>query len=339
MIMAGRNVRQAEDKLTKIGVDYLYQSLRKPNADVAARIRQLRIVRDIDERRYRDQKTQLPYVVCGIFSPAVRKKANFAYTEYFILDIDHVVGKGLDMADVRRRVEADPRVVLCFISPSEDGLKVMFRLAERCYDAMVYSTFYRAFARSFSKQYGLEQVIDGKTCDVSRACFISVDPEAYYNGEAERIDLGSVVPTDSPTEALDLLKDLNKEDAEATAEEPRNVEPDDDTLGKIKDLLNLARRKRSTPPEVDVPKELNVLMTGLTPYLEENGVTLLNVRNISYAKQVRMQVAGKEAMVNIFYGRRGFKVVRLAATGTDVDVTEMLGELIEVYMAENGFVK
>lgn len=79
----------------KVTVEYLYYSLRNPKPDVEARIRQLRIIRDLDKKQYSLLKRQLPYVVCGMFNPPYRKTENFAYTEYFIVDIDHFQRKVL----------------------------------------------------------------------------------------------------------------------------------------------------------------------------------------------------------------------------------------------------
>lgn len=98
--------------------------------------------------------------------------------------------------------KADNRVVLCFVSPGEDGLKVLFRLKERCYDAGLYSLFYKIFVHDFAQQYNFQQVIDAKTCDVTRACFISVDADAYFNADATPIDLKAYADVDNPTSAV-----------------------------------------------------------------------------------------------------------------------------------------
>ena len=45
----------------------------------------------------------------------------------------------------------------------------------------LYSLFYKKFVKSFSEQYDLQQVVDAKTSDVSRACFLSHDKDAFYN--------------------------------------------------------------------------------------------------------------------------------------------------------------
>ena len=82
---------------------------------------------------------------------------------------------------------------MCFVSPSEDGIKVMFRLKERCYDAGIYSIFYKAFAATFAMRHNLMQVSDSKTSDVARACFVSIDTEAYFNPNCTPVDINAYI--------------------------------------------------------------------------------------------------------------------------------------------------
>ena len=131
MLSVGTNITSQADALKKVQVEYLYRSLRNPKPEINAKINQLRIIRNIDSKKYSLLKRQLPYVVCGMFNPPYRRTENFAYTEYFMVDIDHLYEKGLDPMAVRSRLQTDNRVMMCFLSPGEDGLKVLFRLKER----------------------------------------------------------------------------------------------------------------------------------------------------------------------------------------------------------------
>ena len=206
MISFGTNIQSNADMLQKVPVKYLYDSLRHPRPDIVSSIRQLRIVRELDNKQYSLLKRKLPYLVCGMFNPPYRRTENFAYTEYFIIDIDHLSEKGLSLADTRKRIEKDTRTVLSFVSPGEDGLKVLFKFKERCYDSGLYSLFYKSFLSIFSEQYALQQVVDVRTSDVTRACFISIDPEAYYNPQADVIDLNAFI-ADNPYALLEQKKD------------------------------------------------------------------------------------------------------------------------------------
>lgn len=335
MLSVGSNIISSADALNKVKVDYLYHSLRNPKPEIVSRMNQLRIIRNLDTKQYSMLKRQLPYVVCGMFNPPYRRTENFAYTEYFILDIDHIYDKGLDVGQIKERLKTDPRVVLCFLSPSEDGLKVLFRLKERCYDAGLYSLFYKAFLKDFSMHYGLEQVIDERTSDVCRACFVSIDADAYYNPDAETVDMDFYLPKDDVSMLFDLKASLAKEakeQASSMEKEERSIDPDADVMQRVKALLNpkVATKQKPAPY---VPQRLDEIMDELTQYVEETGVQLYEVQNIQYGKKLRFRMGQKLAEVNLFYGKRGFSVVQTPRGGTSAELNELMVQLI------NGFIE
>ncbi|GEM_PF-4480513 len=43
-------------------------------------------------------------------------------------------------------------------------------------------------------------------------------------------------------------------------------------------------------------------------------------------------------VINIFYGKRGFSVVQSPKTGTDKDANELMVDVINSFLMENGFV-
>lgn len=130
MISAARNIRDNAEALVKMPLRHVYDALRNPRPDITAMLNQIRVARALDPSRYPALKSQLPYFVCAIFNPPYRRSANFAYTEYFIIDIDHVSEQGLTIQSLRQRISADSHTLLCFISPGGDGLKVVMQLSE-----------------------------------------------------------------------------------------------------------------------------------------------------------------------------------------------------------------
>lgn len=334
MLSVGSNIISSADALDKVKVDYLFHSLRNPKPEIISKVNQLRIIRNLDIKQYSMLKRQLPYVVCGTFNPPYRRTENFAYTEYFILDIDHIYEKGLDITKIKERLKADPRVVLCFLSPSENGLKVLFHLKERCYDAGLYSLFYKAFMKDFSMHYGLEQVIDERTCDVCRACFISIDADAYYNPDAETVDMDFYLPKDNVSMLFDLKASLTKEvkeQASSAEKEERNIDPDADVMQRVKALLNPKAAAKQKPAPF-VPQRLDDIMDELKQYVEETGVQLYEIQNIQYGKKLRFRMGQKLAEVNLFYGKRGFSVVQTPRGGTSADLNDLMVQLV------NGFI-
>lgn len=336
MLQAGKNITTAGDMLQKVPVEYLYNAIKKPKPDVANRIKHLRIVKNIDTKQYAMLKKRLPYIVCGIFNPAVRRTENFAYAAYFMLDIDHIAEKGLDVKTLRERVEADSRVMLSFLSPSQDGLKLLFKLKERCYDAGVFSLFYKLFATDFSKQYAINQVIDTRTSDVTRACFISYDENAYYNPQADVVNLNSYVDTLNPNEMYLQKKQMEKAEKEQQASTDSIKTPkadvDNEVVQRVKEILLKTPPKPQKPPAY-VPEQLNDIISELSEYITETGVVIKEIININYGKKIRAKVGLKEAEVNLFYGKRGFSVVQSPRTGTVPEMNQMLADLIESFLA------
>ena len=337
MISLGRHITTPADPLAKVPVESIYRAILSPKADTASLIRQLRIVRTLDPKQYSLLKRNLPYLVCGMFSPAVRKIDNFAYTEYFILDIDHLSDKQLPLQQVRADLQQDPRVVMCFASPSEDGLKVMFRLSERCFDAGVFSLFYKLFAQQFSRQHGVEQVIDMKTSDVSRACFVSMDPDAYYNPGAERVVVNDFVGTDSVADFFDLAHTLDRETKEQRKAQPAGnaaappAKPDvgDDIMANIRTILNPAAKRRTERPPAYVPQQLEDVMGQLRDHITQTGVTITEIVSIQYGKKIRTRAGMRQAETNVFYGKRGYSVVMSPRSGTNAELNEAMAQLIK----------
>lgn len=341
MILFGKNITSTNDALVKVPVEKIYHALRNPKTDTLTQIRQLRIVKAIDAKRYSILKRQLPYMVCGIFSPAFRCGENFAYIEYFMLDIDKISEKQLSLGEIKQKVMQDNRVVLCFVSPGEDGLKIMFKLSARCYDKGLFTLFYKAFAYQFARQYQIEQVIDKQTCDVTRACFVSVDPDAYYNPDAETIMLESYVVSDNPLEMFDLKREMEKKEAEDQAQtegEKTEKEPkpdvDADIMRNIKAILNPKAAQKPVKP-VFVPEQLNEIMDDLRVYITNTGVEVTEIINISYGKKIRMKMRLKQAEVNLFYGKKGFSVVKSPRSGTDDELNDLMVGLVQSFINAN----
>ena len=322
------------DALKKIKVDYLYHSLRNPKPTISTKINQLRIIRTMNTKQYAQLKRQLPYIVCATFNPPYRRTENFAFTEYFILDIDHLYDKGKDLQQVRQQIQQDNRVMMCFLSPSEDGLKVLFRLKNRCYDSGLYSLFYKSFLKQFSQQYGLEQVIDERTSDVCRACFISIDPSVYYNPSSDSVDWETYIQRNDTCALFDLKTSLGKETVKAEKlvnKKDKCIDPDIEIMQRVKALLNPQTNLR-TKPEPYVPQQLNDIMEELKTYVEETGVVLYEINNIQYGKKLRFRMGQKLAEINLFYGKNGFSIVQSPRCGTSPDFNELMSQLVNSFI-------
>ena len=341
MISVGHNIKSITEQLVKMPVKQVYDLIKNPRPETAYTISQLRVVKKLNPSRYAEIKQRLPYMVCGVFNPAYRKSDNFVYTEYFVIDIDHIADKGIVVRDLRREITKDPRTVLCFVSPGGDGLKVMFKISERCHDAGLYRIFYKVFADRYSRQFDIEQVVDTRTCDVARACFLSSDPEVYFNPEAETINVSQYInPEENPLEAFDLKTETDKSDKHKTADgkikERKTPDPGNDIMDKIRQTLNPVAVSRPAKAPAYVPAILNEIMDRLTAYISEKGVVVDSVENIQYGKKMKFHIALKKAEINLFYGKRGFSVVQSPRTGTNAEANALMAEVIGGFLAENG---
>ena len=336
MIMFGSNIQSPDDKLRKIQVYDLYRGLVSPKAQHAALIGQLRVAYQINPKQYSLLKRTLPYIVCGIFNPPYRKTENFGYAEFFIIDIDHLSQKNISIKELRERMLFDNRIYLSFVSPSEDGLKIMFRLSDRCYDAGIFSVFYKEFIRRFSLQYNLEQVVDPRTSDVTRACFVSVDPQATLNENAEPINMNDFVNESDPIQFFEMKSHQEKEGTKTLKEIKDSItspsEPDKDIMEKIKQRLNPQSKNTSKKTDAFVPEQLLDIMDDLKAYIEDTGLIVTDIISIQYGKKIRIQMGKKMAEVNLFFGRRGFSVVISPRCGTNPELNDISARLIQSFV-------
>jgi len=331
-----------------VQLEFLYNSIRNAGSQLHSKIRQLQIVRDVDARQYANLKKNLPYVICSIFNPPFRRTENFAYTEYFILDIDHVSSSERSLLALRQDIQKDSRVMMTFVSPSQDGLKVLFKLSERCWDAGLYSLFYKTFARQFAVTYHIEDIIDTRTSDVCRACFLSHDPEVFYNPDAETVNIHAFIDINDVSSMFELKRELEakekqeqKQREESTPgqggpiQETNPVEPDDDALDRIKKVLELSKNKPSIKSDIVVPNELEMIIDSIKAMFEQNGLMVSMITNIQYGKNIKMNLGVKKAELNLFYGKKGFTVVECPRAGTNSELNRLCSELLKIHLQNN----
>jgi len=334
MLSLGKHITQKDDLLNPLEVQQLYNLIRQPDEATLTLINRLRLVQTIDKKQYGVMKRELPYVVCGIFNPPYRRLENFGTIEYFILDIDHIAEKGFQLNALRDKLSGDSRVMLCFVSPGEDGMKLLFRLSEKCYDAGQYSLFYRTFVRAFAMQYGFEQVVDIVTSDVSRACFLSYDPEIRYNPEAEPVKMNDYVDFDNPFTIGEIRHEIKQEEKKTPTEKPERPVPDDATIAFIKERLQAKTRTPRQKPQVYVPDELEQILEKLLQYIGESGVQVENVENIQYGKQFRFRAGITLSEINLFFGKRGFSVVKTTKQGTSEQLNDLMASYISSFIED-----
>ena len=124
------------------------------------------------------KENKLHYVTFGGTFKQRRKDYLITQSGYYCFDLDH-----LRDIEARREeilaIKDDPYFItnLLFVSPSGEGLKWVVSIAPNAYS---YSDNYKGLQRYLKKQYGIKET--DNTSDISRACFLCHDNEAYYHG-------------------------------------------------------------------------------------------------------------------------------------------------------------
>jgi hypothetical protein len=340
MFMIGKQVTKANDQLHPIELQALYEQVRLNDGPLAEKVKQLRTLKAMQPEAYRRAKTGLPYIVSAFFQPAVRKKENFAWAQHFILDIDHIRTIGATPEQLKRRIQIDDQVLMCFVSPGEDGLKLVFGLKEKIHDSAYYSAFYKLFAARFAARYGLEGLIDIVTHDVSRCCFLSVDPDVYYYPTANAVDANAILPIDQAhgwrTAQLEIKEviDTSSQAANLSSENRNSKNPvADDVLQGIKAALYpKIQSGAKNKPEIIQPAELDRMLPSLAVALDGVGLKLAKAIPIQYGRQLQISTGTTWCEINLFYGKRGYRAVKTTKTGSDPKLADLAFQAVEHFV-------
>ena len=321
--MFGKNITQPQDKLEKNTTKFLYDKITNPDNEFQIFINSLHSLAIMEPAKYAKIKKRLPYVVPSIFTPPFRKKANFASSDQVILDLDHLPDAGLEPEKIKDKLSKDPRIELIFLSPSHTGLKVFFKLKEKIFDAQLYSEFYKLFASEFAQQYGLTQVIDIRTNDVTRACFLSVDTFAYFNENPKTIDYKNYIDQQDPMEIKSKIEEIEKEFPKKKEINPQGI--DEDILAKIKKKLNPEYKPRKPKEKnIYVPEELTVAEKKIKAKMQEAEIDILRIKNINYGKQFVFGYDQMKAEINVYFGKKGFSIVKSNKTFNNKEFQEII---------------
>ncbi|WP_461062815.1 BT4734/BF3469 family protein [Spirosoma horti] len=125
-------------------------------------------------------KGDLDYVTfSGSFSPT-RLVANLKqHSGLICLDFDKVA----NMFETRLQLQADPHTLLLFTSPTGTGLKMVVDVPGLADEPERHKGFFADIAIYIRQTYGLD--VDASGSDVSRACFLPHDGQAFVNEQAE----------------------------------------------------------------------------------------------------------------------------------------------------------
>jgi len=221
-------------------------------------------------------------------------------------------------------------VALVFASPGGDGLKVMFHLEEDCRDAAMFSAFYKVFAHRFAERFGVQGAIDLRTHDVTRACFMSYDPETYYNPLSALVKMEDYLKALDYDQAREDVREAEKALAAQAAprEDDKGPALDDEVLRRIKERINPALGARPKK-EYFLPPQLGEAMPVIREKLAEMELEIRLDEPISYGRKLHIGAGKHFAEINLFYGQRGFKVVKTSKTGSNAELADLAAKALE----------
>jgi hypothetical protein len=306
-LFTGQNILQSTtDKLKPISLKGLFDLIQNPDQRLIVLGSQLMKIKSIDERAYHKLKTKLPYFIGADFKNNIRKTENFIGIQWVIIDIDKcfiTLDKEIELKDILKK---DQRIALMYTSPSNEGLKLLFKLTQPITDSSLYVNFYKAFSAEIARHYQLEKYIDFKTSDVTRISFLSADGDAYLNENATSIDWRSYLSK------YDLLNTKEKlSTVEKNKDGGKNI--NEDVYTEILQRLNPKTPKRKKI--IFVPEVLNSIVQPITNFSKKMGFIVDEIKDIHYGKKFVFRHEHNFAEINVYYGKSGFSVAISAKRG------------------------
>ena len=120
--------------------------------------------------------------------------------------------------------------------------------------------------------------------------------------------------------------------AKAVKQDVGGREPDKEVMARIKQCLQLNSKARPAKPVAYVPQQLAEIVEDLKSYIQDTGLVVTEIISIQYGKKIRIKMGRKEAEINLFFGKRGFSVVKSPRCGTDNELNDICAELIQGFV-------
>ncbi len=316
-MMYGKNLTQFNDTLQKITIEQIYQWI-TTSEKLKSSIETLRNIRNLSLDSFLKAKKELPYFTISVFYPPYRKKEHFAYTEFLVIDIDSIDNEVIHR--LKNLLVQDEFVKLFFISPSNEGLKIVYQFSEKVFDPAQYVFAYKAFIQEFSQKYDIHQ-IDDKVFDVTRATFLSYDPNAFFNSSAKTINIQDYLSVIPPNLLEDYQKEIRNELQSSRKKDNKPL--DEQTLQFIKEKLQHKTYVQKAK-EIYNPQPLNEITPYIVQQLNAQGLTVESIEPIQYGKKIRVKINFLWAEVNLFYGKKGFSVIKVPKNGSNKELCELV---------------
>ena len=132
-----------------------------------------------DRSKFDNLKKALPsFTPAGVFQESRKKENLTEYSGTIHLDLDDLTKEKIE--HLQHVLKHDLFVQLFYVSPSGKGLKVFMQVASTKEEHSIIS---EVAQRYFKRRYGVQP--DSAVKDLSRLCFVSNDPQAFYRNNCE----------------------------------------------------------------------------------------------------------------------------------------------------------
>lgn len=134
---------------------------------------------------YKKYKKSLNSVTFSGDFPIDKREGKYIKKYYglMILDVDSIKDEETLQVILSKIIEIK-YTKLVFRSPTGNGLKIL--VATNNTDSKKHTEFYKVLVKYYESILNIE--FDSSTCDVSRLCYYSYDPDIYYNEDSEIFD-------------------------------------------------------------------------------------------------------------------------------------------------------
>lgn len=128
------------------------------------------------------KKGLLSFTPSGKYANGRTANCLVEYSQFLVLDIDHISIE--QVIDLRKKATEIPFSVAAFASPSNEGLKIIVAvdsISEK--HALAYQQVTDFYSQSLNIQF------DPKNKDITRLCFVSYDPDTFFNPNFEKFNV------------------------------------------------------------------------------------------------------------------------------------------------------
>jgi hypothetical protein len=249
--------------------------------------------------------------------------AQFEEAVGFILDIDNLPPDSAIRNELFTAFKQNEEVALVYRSPGGNGYKLVFFLEEPIEDIQIYNHFYKTFAAAFAQRYKLDNYLDTSTCDVTRVSFLCHDAEAWLNPIPVCVQKDEFLPANGFLPPADREKESVVENNDKSNESNRLA------AEQYKEILSSLHPHRPARPEkrIYVPPQLQDIVVHIQAQAALVDVCMTEARDIHYGKKIIFSCFTDFAEINLFYGKKGFSVIKSLKKGSNDTLAE-IGERI-----------